>query len=314
MADNQAFQFFGNSIKGVAIGAANVVPGLSGGTIALLCGVFERLIQSIKSIDLQAVRLLLRGRFREFALRIDFIFLLAIFSGLIVGNILLARLLEFLLDHYRVYTWAFFFGLVLTSVYFVAKRISRRTFPELVALLLGGAIAIGVSALPIADANSAVWYLLFCGVIAICSMMLPGLSGSYVLILLGNYRLIMLEGVGGLRFDILAPFLIGTVLGLLAFSRVLDCLLKKYHSLTIALLCGFIFGSLRSLWPWKEEIFQSFGEKQKVVGYQYALPEWNSSLIPALLLLLLGAASIVLTEVRAGKRARKEAGTAGKSA
>ena len=286
--------FLQNILKGMAIGAANVVPGLSGGTIALLLNVFERLIESIKSFDLKAIRLLLCGRLREFARHSDFLFLLAIFMGLLLGNVLLAKLFDYLFTYYRVLTWAFFFGLVLASLFFVSKNISHWSLSSGLALLCGASVAFVVTALPPAGSNAALWYLVLCGIIAISSMILPGLSGSYILILLGNYQLVMIEGVSQFRWDILGPFLLGALFGILAFARLLSCLLKKYYNQTIALLCGFIVGSLRSLWPWKHKILQ--GLDTKIVGYDYFVPQWDSTLVLALLLCLLGVALIVLIE------------------
>ncbi len=289
-----------NIAQGIAIGAATVVPGLSGGTIALLCGIFERLIRALKSIDFKAVGLLLRGRFACFAQHIDLLFLVSLFVGLVLGNVLLAKLLGFLFEGYPIHTWAFFFGLVLVSVYFVGRNIKRFSAPICFSFLLGVLIAVGVTALPPAVGSGAFWYLMLCGVLAICSMLLPGLSGSYVLVLLGNYRL-MLEGVGNLDMGILTPFLLGAVLGLLAFGQLLGWLFKNWHDLTITLLCGFIAGSLRSLWPWKKEILQSFGTKEKVVAYQYLLPNGGEELLVPGLLALCGAGLLIGLEAWAAQ-------------
>ncbi|MEM9424365.1 MAG: DUF368 domain-containing protein [Spirochaetota bacterium] len=303
--------FLQNSFRGFAIGAANIIPGLSGGTIALLLGIFERLIGSIQSIGFRAMGLLVRGRFREFVQYIDFFFLLAVFTGILFGNVLLARFFEYLFANFRILTWSFFWGLVLASLYFVGKSSSFRSLSSMLCLLCGALVAWGITALPPASGNPAWWYLFLCGVLAICSMILPGISGSYILILLGNYRLVMLEGVGNLRWEILAPFLLGSLFGVMACVRIINALFRKYRSQTFGLLCGFIAGSLRSLWPWKREVFQTFGEgleaKEKVVGYMYFRPQWDLSLGLALLFMVLGVALVVWME-RSGLRRGRAVG------
>ncbi len=299
-------RFGGNVIKGLSIGAANIVPGLSGGTIALVLGIFERLVQSIRSIDKTALKLLLHGRWRDFARHIDFAFVFAVFIGVLLGNVLLAKLLGYLFATYRVYTWSFFFGLVLASLYFVLKSIGTCSWATVLAFFCGCGTALFITALPPAESNAAVGYLVFCGIIAVCSMILPGLSGSYVLILLGNYHLVMIQGVGQLRLQILGPFLGGALFGVLLFARFLAYLLQNYHSQTMALLCGFIAGSLRSLWPWKHAILQSFGDKTKIVAYSYFAPELNMSLLFAIILILLGGILIVAAEAMASRRSKKD--------
>ena len=283
-------------VQGILIGAANIVPGVSGATIALICGVFGRLILSVRSLDLQALRLLLCGRYRELARHTDLSFLFSVFVGIVLGNILLARVLEYLFAFYALYTWSFFLGLIVVSLYFVGKSIGRWSVLAVFLCFLGAALALLLTALPPAVANSAFWYLLLCGILGIASMMLPGLSGSYVLILLGNYQLVMIEGVSRLRLEILAPFLLGATIGVLTCARVLGWLLKKYDSQTMALLCGFIAGSLRNLWPWKQQILKDFGGVPKLVGYDYGLPSLDGSFFWVLLFFVLGGFLIFAIE------------------
>ena len=292
-------------LKGVAMGAANVIPGVSGGTIALITGIFERLIDALKSFDITAVRLLFSGKFKQFAEHIDLYFLIALFSGVGIAIITLARLFKFLFEYYPVYIWAFFFGLVLASVYYVAKTVTKWSSSAIISFIIGTAVAMTITFLKPGTEDSSFVYLLLCGVVAICSMILPGLSGSFVLLLMGNYKLVMVDAVNEMNLAVLIPVGIGAVGGLLLFSHFLSWLLKKYHNQTIAMLAGFILGSLGILWPWKESITQTFDEKVKVIGYEWHLPELNTEFFLAFLYIVLGILTIVLTEYFAEKGTEK---------
>src|SRR5690554_2261715 len=250
------------SLKGFGMGAANVIPGVSGGTVALITGVFERIINAIKSFDAHALKLLFKGRFKELFKHIDLFFLLALGLGMIISIVSLARILEFLFDSYPVYVWAFFFGLILASVYYVGKTVSKWSFSVVVLFIAGAAIAIVISFLNPATQNDSFIYLFICGVVAVSSMILPGLSGSFVLILMGNYELVMIDAVNHADFAVLLPVIIGGVVGIMVLSHVLSWIYKKYKNQTVALLTGFILGSLSILWPWKNEVYRvdSMGE------------------------------------------------------
>ena len=290
------------SLKGLAMGAANVIPGVSGGTIALITGIFEELIISIKSFDITAIKLLFTGKFKEFAKHINLGFLIAVFAGIGVSIITLANLLDYLFINYSVYTWSFFFGLILSSVYFVSKTISKLSISVVITFIIGAGGAILITFLTPATENSQTWYLFMCGVIAACSMILPGLSGSFILILLGNYHLIMIDAVNKLSIKTLAPVAIGAGIGLLGFSHVLAWVFKKFKDQTISLLSGFILGSLPILWPWKEDIIEIFDQKTKVIGYEWLLPaEFNTEVIFSILIMLIGIVSIWLLEKVATK-------------
>ncbi len=284
------------------MGAANVIPGVSGGTIALITGIFERLIDAIKSFNITAVKLLLSGRFKEFSKHIDLAFLVSLFTGIGIAIVSLAKLFKFLFENYPIYIWAFFFGLVLASIYFVGKTVDKWNISSIISLLIGTAIAVSISVLTPASENSSFIYLVICGVIAICSMILPGLSGSFVLILLGNYQLVMINAVSEFNMRILIPVALGAGVGLIAFSHFLSWLLKKYHHQTIAMLTGFITGSLGILWPWKEAITKQFGDKIKTVDYDYYFPNLDSGFYLALFFIILGIVSIVATELLANKK------------
>lgn len=294
-------ELFGVFIKGMAMGAANVIPGVSGGTIALITGIFERLINSIKSFNITALRLLFKGDFKGFAKHTDLAFIVTLFSGVAVSILSLARLFDFLFIHYPVYIWSFFFGLILASVFFVGKTVARWTWVVILIFIIGFAAALTITFLTPATQDESFFYLIICGVIAACSMILPGLSGSFVLILMGNYQLVMIDAINQLRFDILIPIVMGAFVGLLGFSYLLSWVFKRYRDQTIAILTGFIFGSLGIIWPWKNEIIQYFGDKEKVIGYDWVLPEINLQFGIAIGIMIGGVLSIWLMERMAKK-------------
>ena len=288
-------------LKGMAMGAANVIPGVSGGTIAIITGIFERIINALKAFDLLAARMLFKGKFREFAKHVDLQFLVALMLGIGIAIITFARLLEFLFREYPVYLWAFFFGLVLASVYSVGKTIKNRHLASIISFAAGAAIAIFVSIASPGTENDNIWYLLLCGVVAICSMILPGISGSFVLLLMGNYQLVMIDAINNWRFEVLLPIGIGAVVGIIAFSHVLSWLLKRFPDSTIALLTGFILGSLGILWPWKESIIEVFGKTEKLTGYKWNLPHMNMELLIACVCCIAGILTIYITDKMAKK-------------
>ena len=287
--------------KGLAMGAANVIPGVSGGTVALITGIFETLINSIKSFDITAFRLIIKGEFKAFAEHINLSFLIAVFSGIAVSILSFARLLDYLFINFPVYIWSFFFGLILASVYFVAKTIDKWNISVNLNFIVGTAIAITIALLTPASQNDSFLYLLLCGVVAASSMILPGLSGSFILILMGNYQLVMIDAVNKLNLSVLIPVAIGAGFGILGFSHLLSWIFEKFKNQTIALLSGFILGSLIILWPWKKELIETYGDKTKVIGYEWLRPEMNLEFIFALCFLTLGFITIYLMEKLAQK-------------
>jgi len=298
-------EYIGLFFKGVGVGAANVIPGVSGGTIALITGIFEKLINSIKSFDIKAVKLLFAGKFKSFARHVNLDFLIAVFSGVALSIISLAKLLGYLFDNYPVYVWAYFFGLILSSVYFVSKRISHWHVSVIISMIIGAAIAIIISVLNPAVENESFIYLVLCGIVAICSMILPGLSGSFVLVLMGNYKLVMINAVSTFRMEILIPVFIGAVVGLIAFSHFLSWIYRKFRDQTIALLTGFILGSLSILWPWQEPVILADAAgnpvlkegKQIISGFTKYIPgEFNREVIIVIALVLAGFITILVTE------------------
>lgn len=300
-------EYFSLFLKGVAMGTANIIPGVSGGTIALITGIFERLINSIKSFNLIALKLLLKGDFKAFAKHTDLYFLLVLFAGVGFAIISLARIFDFLFKDYPVFIWSYFFGLILASVYFVGKTVSKWTAGTVISFLIGSAIAIALTFMNPATESSGFFYLILCGVAAVCSMILPGLSGSFVLILMGNYQLVAIDAINNLRFEILLPVLIGAVFGLLGFSYLLSWIFKRFRDLTIALLTGFILGSLGIIWPWKNVVYMldAAGEmilkggEPIVERYMMAAPVINTEFFIAILIMLAGIASIWIIEKQA---------------
>ena len=289
-------QYIANFLKGIGVGSANVIPGVSGGTIALITGIFERLINALKSFNLTAIKLFFTGKFKEFAKHTDLWFLASVGCGVVVAILSIARLFEFLFDKYPIYLWSFFFGMILVSIYYVGITIEKFNWKVVLSFLIGTAIALLIAFGTPANENSNILYLMICGAVATCSMILPGLSGSFVLVLMGNYQLIMIDAVNDLNLKILLPVVLGGVVGLLAFSHLLSWIFKNYRDITIAVLTGFILGSIPIIWPWKNDVITYFGSKEKVIGYEYYFPEFNMEFATALVIMLIGAALIILTE------------------
>ena len=310
--------------KGVAMGAANVIPGVSGGTIALITNIYEELIKSLKSFDLSALKLLLKGHFKTLNKQLNLDFLLPIILGIVLSILSLAKLFDYLLVEYPEHTWAYFFGLVLASVYYVGLKIKHWDWKIIVIIITGSLVALTVSfASPYPSENTSYFYIFICGLIGICGMILPGLSGSYILMLMGNYHLLMVKSINSFsefaqalisgnlsaffsssEFDLLIYFLIfliGSVIGLVAFSNIISLIINKYHDETLALLTGFVFGSLSIIWPWKKVIYSSeiinrHGERL-ILGYDRYFPNvWGVNELFVVIVMLIGVLSIVFVE------------------
>ena len=288
-------------LKGLAMGAANVIPGVSGGTVALITGIYQRLINAIKSCDHNAIKLLLTGKFNALWQHIDGNFLTGIFAGVAISILSLARLFEYLLEHYERYTMAFFFGLILLSIYYVGKQVSRWGPSTVIALALGTAVAVATALLAPASENPASWYVFLCGVVAISSMILPGLSGSFILIIMGNYALV-LGAISSFNFSILLPLALGCAVGLIVFSHFIAWIFKHYEDHTLAAMTGFVLGSLVIIWPWKTAITRSIERvgkptKEVVERYVWSWPDFsaNDTLI-ALAFIVVGAVAVAVME------------------
>ena len=235
------------------MGAADVVPGVSGGTIAFITGIYQELIDSIKSINFNTLKLFFTGKFKEFWNQINGNFLLAVVIGIGISVLSLAKGLEYLLEHQPILIWSFFFGLIIASAIYVGKDISRWTIGTFVSLIAGAVIAYFITVLAPAEAHSSYGFVFLSGSIAICAMILPGISGSFILVLLGMYKFI-LGSISSFNLPVIAVFLVGAAIGIVLFSNLLSWLLKRYYNLTIALLAGFMIGSLNKVWPWKETV------------------------------------------------------------
>lgn len=240
-------------LKGMGMGAADVVPGVSGGTIAFIVGIYEELINSIKSINAMNLRRLFSGQIRSFWEGINANFLLSIVLGIGISIFSLAKIITYLLVNQPILVWSFFFGLVLASTWFVAKEIKSWQLKTAISFLAGTILAYYITVATPAETSTHPLFIFLCGAIAICAMILPGISGSFILVLLGKYFYIM-EAVKTLRISVMLVFVAGALIGITTFSRVLSYALRRFHDLTIALLSGFMLGSLNKVWPWKETI------------------------------------------------------------
>jgi putative membrane protein len=238
--------------KGMAMGAADVVPGVSGGTIAFISGIYDELLRSIAGIP-EALLLLLRGRIRDAWQMANATFLLVLFSGIVTSILTLARVITYLLHHHPIPVWSFFFGLILVSTYLVGREIGRWNWSRAVSFVLGLAFAYWITVAAPMQWGSDLPTLFLAGAIAICAMILPGISGSFILLLLGLYS-VVLGAVKDLNLLVLAVFASGCVVGLLSFARLLSWLLSRWRDLSLAFLSGLMLGSLNKVWPWKETL------------------------------------------------------------
>lgn len=277
-------------LKGFAMGAANVVPGVSGGTIAFITGIYERLINALKAFDLEALMLASKFKFGALWKKIDGRFLTALGLGVLFAFATLAKLLKIGMQEHPVLVFSLFFGLILASIPSVGKMVKKWTPGVTTVLLIGLAIAVSMAFLKPAPENDHPLYLGLCGVVAMCSMIIPGLSGSFVLLLMGNYSLIMLDSLSALfsgdivvALKVLVPVGIGAVIGLLALSRFLSWLFKTHHDKAVASITGFVAGSLVIIWPWKTTLKESFLDrhglpKEKIIGFEnWRLPDFSAS-------------------------------------
>ena len=236
--------------KGIAMGAADVVPGVSGGTIAFISGIYEELLGSIKSINVENLKILLKGDIAAFWTKINGWFLLVLFGGIGISVVSLAKIITHLLATYPQLIWGFFFGLIIASILFIGKSITKFNAQSIISMVIGTGVAYWITVLEPSQLDTPIWFVFVAGSIAICAMILPGISGSFILLLMGMYSYI-LTSIKDLNILVLGVFAAGCVTGLLGFSRVLSWLLSKYNDIALAVLTGFMIGSLNKVWPWK---------------------------------------------------------------
>lgn len=297
--------------KGICMGSADVVPGVSGGTIAFISGIYEELIDSIKSISSSSLKLLFTGKFKAFWAAVNGNFLISLLIGILFSIVALVKLITYLLAHEPVLIWSFFFGLVLASSITVCQSIERKSVDRWVAFAIGTAAAYYVTIATPSETPDSLWFIFLCGAIAICAMILPGISGSFILLLMGKYTFIMntikglMEGGNtGRNLLTLGTFAIGALIGIVSFSNLLSWLLKKWKDITVALLGGFMFGSLNKIWPWKEVVetyVDNHGEIRPLVEANIAPQE---QILPAIGLAIAGFALVILIEKLAARDSR----------
>ncbi len=286
-------------LKGIAMGSADVVPGVSGGTIAFITGIYTELLDSIKSINLQALNTLVKKGPKAAWQEINGLFLVTLLAGILTAILTLAKVIHYLFDHHAVLLWSFFFGLILASSLHMGKQIKQWPLVNVTALLVGAVIA-GIISIASPTSIEASYFNIFCaGSIAICAMILPGISGSFILLLMGLYAPV-LAAVKGLQLDIMLIFAVGAGIGLMLFSRLLSWLLHHYQDLMFSLLTGFMLGALVKVWPWKETISYRLNSKGLEVPFEQLnrLPQWlnNEQVMWALLVAILGFTCVFLLE------------------
>ncbi len=291
-------------LKGAAMGAADVIPGVSGGTIAFMTGIYNQLIESLKSIDHKSIATLMKGDIKGFWKAINGNFLLQVFSGILFSIFTLARLMQYLLINHPIPLWSFFFGLIAWSAILILKDVKEWGISCYLTLFAGIATAAYISLVSPAETTTGWWFIYITGVIAICAMILPGISGSFILLLMGKYAF-MMQAIKEFNIPVMLIFIAGAATGLILFSHILSWLLKKHYKQTIILLAGFMTGSLVKVWPWKatSEILPQI--THPVLPGQYQLHTGaNPQILHAIIFMAIGAAIIIVIEF-AAKSMRK---------
>lgn len=254
------------TLKGVAMGAADVVPGVSGGTIAFISGIYEELIDSINNINLGALKIWKTEGFASFWKHINGTFFVFLFAGIAISIVSLAKVVSHLLEMHPVLIWSFFFGLIIASVWLIAKSIEKWSPGVIITMLIGAIVAYFITTINSVASVDASWYIVLSGAIAICAMILPGVSGAFILLLLGSYDKV-LGAINDRDLITIGLFGLGCAIGLLSFARVLKFLFSKFKNLTVALLAGFMVGSLNKVWPWKETISTRTNSHGEIVPF-----------------------------------------------
>lgn len=270
-------------LKGLSMGAANKVPGVSGGMVSFVLGFYEEMIYSFRKINIKAFKLLINGRYKSFYYYTNAPFLVLIFSGSIFSYFSVSLVLDYLIDTYELYVWSTFFGMIIGSIYYISKDFNNWTSKNVIAMVAGAIVGISISFMSPAKENDNLLFVFFCGIIGVSGMTLPGLSGSFILILMGNYVLLLVDSVamlfktltevftGDFSFmdseerinylKIIGTFTLGSAFGLVTTSHILGWVLKRWHQIVTAVIIGFIAGSLGMVWPWKKEIYKIVDNK-----------------------------------------------------
>ena len=290
---------FKNFVKGILMGIVNVVP-VSSGTIALVLGVFERFINAVKALNHRNFKYLFKGEVTEFGRRTDFRFFITILAGIVVGMVFTSIFLKRVLKSYEVFVWAFFIGLIIASVINVMKSIEKVSVKNVVILLIGFVISFLLSIHLNPESNDSFWYLFICGIVGATGMVVPGISGSHLMLLMGNYELIVTQAIPAMTkastfmfgFRILLPFFLGSIVSIVLFSYLLSWLMKEFRNETLSALSGFMLGSLPVVYPWKEPAAD-------MLEYVFHLPQINGEFFVAVLMAVIGAVAIYMLNVYA---------------
>ncbi|MGS0527469.1 DUF368 domain-containing protein [Zobellia nedashkovskayae] len=292
------------TLKGMAMGAADVVPGVSGGTIAFISGIYEELISSINNVDISLFKEFKENGLKAAWTKLNGNFLLALFVGIGISVLSLAKLVSWLLENKPILIWSFFFGLVIASILLVGKEVQKWEAKTLIALVLGAAVAYYITTLPPSESADSLPYLFLSGALAICAMILPGISGAFILVLLGSYKTII-DAVHNLDFKIIGVVGVGAIFGLLSFAKLLKWMFNHQKNLTLALLTGFIVGSLNKIWPWKRILdTKMIGEKiitidENVSPFNF---DGDNKIMIAIIAALVGFLVIFVLERTASKK------------
>jgi len=322
-------------LKGLGMGAANKVPGVSGGVVAFVAGFYEEFIYSLQKVNSKAFKLLINGRFKSFSQYINGRFLSLLIFGMLISYFSISKILDYLIEHYELYVWSVFFGMIIGSIYYISKDFKDWNFKTILTLIIGIILGVSISFLDPAKENDNLWFVFFCGIISVSGMTLPGFSGSFILIILGNYVLLLVDSVNALydsltdiikgdfsffqnservrMLKVLGVFTLGSGVGLVTFSHLINYILKHYKSITIASIIGFIIGSLGVVWPWKKTIYKTTDEGglildsagHKIIeNYKRFIPELHEETFFAMLYVIVGITIVLALEIY-GQKTRK---------
>jgi putative membrane protein len=300
------------SLKGLCMGSADVIPGVSGGTIALITGIYENLLQALKSLDATMVKKVLKLDLKGALAHVHIRFLICLFAGIGIAIISLARLMNFLLHHYPVFTWSLFFGLIAASILVVSRQVPSWTPRAGISLVAGTVVAALIVSLIPLETPDALWFIFLCGIIAICAMILPGISGAFILLILGKYEFItatLKNPFLAQHIMIIFIFCLGCLIGQLSFARLLNYLLQNYRHLTLAFLTGLMVGSMPKIWPWKEILQTKIirGKSHVIWGSNIMPQTLNSEVYFAVVLAIIGFMAVLIIERLArGRESDKE--------